>query len=239
MVSGPHDEDPPAGREPAGPPNPGPAIPTNPTGGETKQAPHRPQPPTWDAGRTTPVARGFPGAPPPFGVGPQYPSRAQPGPRRPPPTFTAGPPHGPHGGPAYGAPGFGGPAGPYGSPAQHITYVPMPARRSRKRLWFAGLVVLVLTAAAVAILGFWTPGFFITRELDVAKVQDGVQHILTDPKDGYGISNVANIKCNNGQNPSATDGTTFRCDATIDGAKRQVALKVVDHDGTYQVSLPK
>ncbi|MUL78892.1 DUF4333 domain-containing protein [Mycolicibacterium sp. CBMA 226] len=178
----------------------------------------------------------------------------------PPPHEPAGGYHQQYGGSPQGAayqPAPGYPPGPSGYPAGYSpsTGYPQPqspatesttntfaftatkARPQRRRtaiLIGAGVVVLVI--AAVGITGFWKPGFFVTRQLNVSKVQEGVQHILTDPQAGYGISGVSNVICNGGQNPSGDEGTRFTCDLIVaGGAKHHVDVVVVDDHGTYQV----
>lgn len=72
----------------------------------------------------------------------------------------------------------------HGAPAEP-TAEPTPAKSKKKLLAIVG-GVLVLIIAVVAITGFWKPGFFWTRTLDVNSVQAGVLQILTDPSSGYG-----------------------------------------------------
>jgi len=108
-----------------------------------------------------------------------------------------------------------------------------PGRRRTALLIGAGVAVIAI--AAVGVAGFWKPGFFVTRQLNIAKVQEGVQHILTDPQAGYGISGVSGLSCNNGQNPSANQGDKFTCEMLIDGTKRHVEVTVTDDHGSYQV----
>ena len=110
---------------------------------------------------------------------------------------------------------------------------PAPSRRRTGLLIGAGIAVVA--AAAIGATGFWKPGFFITRQLNVTKVQEGVQRILTDPNAGYGITGVSGVTCNNGQNPSGDQGTKFTCDLTVNGAKHHVEVTVTDNKGTYQV----
>ena len=67
----------------------------------------------------------------------------------------------------------------------------------------------------------------------------GVQQILTDETNGYGAKNVKDVKCNNGQNPTVKKGSSFDCDVSIDGTKRQVTVTFQDNKGTYEVGRPK
>ena len=101
-----------------------------------------------------------------------------------------------------------------------------------------GLLV-VLVVAVVAVTGFWKPGFFVTTKLDIGAAQKGVQQILTDEANGYGAKNVKDVKCNDGQNPKVQKGSTFDCEVSIDGTKRQVTVTFQDDNGTYEVGRPK
>jgi hypothetical protein len=102
---------------------------------------------------------------------------------------------------------------------------------SKLPLILGGVVVLVL--AAVAVLGFVAPGFFVTKVFDAAAVQDGVRRILTDD---YGIAAVTSVTC--GEGIQVDTGATFECDATIDGAPVKVPIKVTSDDGAYEVGRP-
>ncbi len=96
-----------------------------------------------------------------------------------------------------------------------------------------------IVAAAVLVLGFWAPGWFVTTKLDVNKAQEGVQHILSDETNGYGAKNVKDVTCNHGENPTVKKGRSFDCNVSIDGAKRQVTVTFQDNKGTYEVGRPK
>lgn len=96
------------------------------------------------------------------------------------------------------------------------------------------LVVAAVVLGAVALLGVGGG-----KVLDVAKVQSGVLRILSDPASGYGANNVTNVSCNNGRDPNATKGTTFTCNLTVNGARRQVTVVVSDDNGTYEVGRPR
>jgi hypothetical protein len=113
---------------------------------------------------------------------------------------------------------------------------------SKKSLALVGGIVGLLAAiivAAVLVMGFWKPGFFVTTKLDINSAQSGVQQILTDESNGYGAKNVKDVKCNDGQNPEVKQGGTFDCEVSIDGTKRQVTVTFQDDDGTYEVGRPK
>jgi hypothetical protein len=100
-------------------------------------------------------------------------------------------------------------------------------------------VFLLIVIAAVGVLGFVTPGWFVTTKLDVNAAQTGVQQILTDESNGYGAKNVKDVKCNDGNSPTVKKGDTFNCEVSIDGTKRQVTVTFQDDKGTYEVGRPK
>lgn len=179
----------------------------------------------------------------------------------PPSPESAGGYHQQYGGYPQGAgyqPASGYPAGPSGYPGGYqpspgypqpqqsaaaepatssFDFTPTTATRSgrRRTALLIGAAVAAVAIAAVGITGFWKPGFFVTRQLNIAKVQEGVQHILTDPNTGYGISGVSGVSCNDGHNPSGDQGTRFRCSLSVNGAQHSVEVTVVDDHGTYQV----
>ena len=135
---------------------------------------------------------------------------------------------------------YGQQPGQYG---QYPQYTAPGAEEGKKRsLAVVGSVIGLLAAlivAAVLVLGFWKPGFFVTTKLDVNAAQTGVQQILTDEANGYGAKNVKDVKCNNGQSPTVKRGDTFNCEVSIDGTKRQVTVTFQDDNGTYEVGRPK
>jgi hypothetical protein len=88
-------------------------------------------------------------------------------------------------------------------------------------------------------LGVGQLGMFGGKQLDVTKVQAGVQQILTDPVYGYGAHTVTDVSCNDGHNPSAEKGDTFTCAVTVDGTSRRVTVAVEDDNGTYSVDRPR
>lgn len=203
--------------------------------------------PTQGYGQADPTqAYGQPGAvpagPPPGYPAPQY--GQQPYGQQPygQPGFPQTQPYGqpaPYGQPQYGQPGqYGVPT--YGQAGQ---YGPPPtgdgADGSKTALITVLGVVGAIIVAALLILGFWKPGFFVSTELDVTKAQQGVQQILTDETSGYGAKNVSDVVCNDGKNPQVRKGDTFTCDVSIDGTKRQVTVTFQDNDGTYEVGRPR
>lgn len=151
---------------------------------------------------------------------------------------------GQYGQPQYGQPQYGQPPGaPYGQqPGQYPQYQQRGEEGSKRSLAVIGGVIGLLAAIVVAVvlvMGFWKPGFFVTKKLDIDAAQTGVQRILTDEANGYGAKNVKNVKCNDGENPTVEQGATFNCEVSIDGTKRQVTVTFQDDDGTYEVGRPK
>ncbi|QZT65215.1 DUF4333 domain-containing protein [Mycolicibacterium austroafricanum] len=140
-------------------------------------------------------------------------------------------------------PGQPGQYGQYpGAPGAPGYPAPGSEEKSKRSLAVIGGVVGVLAAvviAAVLVLGFWKPGFFVTTKLDVNAAQNGVKQILTDETNGYGATNVNDVKCNNGVSPTVKKGDTFNCEVSIDGTKRQVTVTFQDDNGTYEVGRPK
>ena len=153
----------------------------------------------------------------------------QPGPYGPPPQYGQYPQQ-----PGYPPPGQPGQYAPYGQPGMEEA-AKKSTRATAAILGSLGAVLL----AALLILGFWKPGFFVTTTLDVNKAQQGVQQILTDEAGGYGAKNVNDVRCNNGQNPTVRKGDTFNCEVSIDGTKRQVTVTFQYDKGTYEVGRPK
>ncbi|BBZ15177.1 DUF4333 domain-containing protein [Mycobacterium branderi] len=130
-----------------------------------------------------------------------------------------------------GAPQFGDAFGPGGAPKR--------SKRSKGRIAAVAGALLLIVVVAAAVVGFFMRDYFFTKKLDISKAQDGVQQILTDQTNGYGVKNVQGVKCNNGQNPTVKKGDTFNCEVTIDGTKRQVTVTFHDDKGAYEVGRPK
>jgi hypothetical protein len=93
----------------------------------------------------------------------------------------------------------------------------------------AGVVVI----AVVGVLGFVTPGFFVTRVFDSAAVEQGVARVLTQD---FGISGVGEVSC--GEAIPVKADSSFDCDATIDGQKVRVPVHVTSNEGNYEVGRP-
>jgi hypothetical protein len=82
------------------------------------------------------------------------------------------------------------------------------------------------------VLGFVSPGFFNTRILDPAAVQAGVQQVLTQD---YGLE-VQAVTCADGV--EVQEGTTFDCQATVDGEALTVPIRITSSEGNYEVGRP-
>ena len=115
-------------------------------------------------------------------------------------------------------------------------YPPRPHRKTAQQRGRQRLLVAVVTALVVVIvlvLGFFTPGWFVTRVFDSAAVQTGVAKILAND---YATDGVADVRCP--QDVRVTSGATFTCDATIDGDPVTIPVTVTDDRGGYQVGRP-
>jgi hypothetical protein len=112
---------------------------------------------------------------------------------------------------------------------------PLPDTQKRSggsKLPWIIVAVVVVVLAAVGVLGFVTPGFFVTKVFDATAVQQGVTKILND---NYQV-NASAVSCP--ANVKVTSGATFQCDATIDGAQKKVPITVTSGSGDYQVGRP-
>jgi hypothetical protein len=99
--------------------------------------------------------------------------------------------------------------------------------------------VAVLIGATILLANVSSMGITGGTVLDVTKVQNGVLQTLSDPASGYGANTVTDVSCNGGRNPRAAKGTTFVCDAIVNGAQRHVSVFVSDDKGTYEIDRPR
>jgi hypothetical protein len=115
------------------------------------------------------------------------------------------------------------------------------ADRSSHVPWLLGGAggLALLVGIAVLVINIPKLGTTGGTVLDVTKVQAAVLQTLSDPASGYGANSVTGVSCNNGRNPGAAKGTTFTCDATVNGAQRYVTVIVSDDNGTYEVDGPR
>lgn len=114
--------------------------------------------------------------------------------------------------------------------------MPSPPKSLAIYRWCVGALV-AFVGSALLITGFVLPGFWVTKKLDVANVQAGVQRVLSDPS-GYGAKDVGDVACNDGQNPTIAKGSTFTCEATIDRVKQLFVVTFTDDAGNYTVGRP-
>lgn len=128
-------------------------------------------------------------------------------------------------------PGYQQPGGGFGP--DFGGFEQQPAPKSTGLIWTIVVVVVVLVAAA-AILGFVWPGWFNTKVLDQASVQDGVKNIVQNT---YKSGNVSSVSCPPGQQVKA--GNSFDCTITVDGQQKTVHVTVKDASGQYEVGQPK
>jgi hypothetical protein len=133
-------------------------------------------------------------------------------------------------------PGQYGYPGPYGAKPADAAGAP---NQSKRWLLITGGVLLGVIVALALVLGLWGFGAFNRQVLDVNKAQEAVKRVITDPTAGYGVDNVTDVNCNNGDNPSAKKGDTFTCQVTVDGKKRHVTAVFIDDNGTYEVDRPR
>jgi Domain of unknown function (DUF4333) len=126
--------------------------------------------------------------------------------------------------------------GPYGAKPAEAAGAP---NQSKRWLLITGGVLVGAIVALALVLGLWQFGAFNSQVLDVNKAQEAVKRVITDPTAGYGVDNVTDVNCNNGDNPSADKGDTFTCQVTVDGKKRHVTAVFIDDNGTYEVDRPR
>jgi hypothetical protein len=135
---------------------------------------------------------------------------------------------------------FGQATGQFGEPAPYTP--PGADKESKRSLIILSAVIGVLAViivAVVLVMGFWKPGFFWTTKLDMTKAQQGVQQVLTDKSTGYGLEDVHDVKCNDGQNKAVKKGDTFSCTVTVGSNHRTLTATFTDDTGTYEVGKPQ
>ncbi len=75
--------------------------------------------------------------------------------------------------------------------------------------------------------------------LKVGKVEDDVTAVLIDPVDGYGVTGLSEIRCNDGDDPVVSAGAEFRCEVVVDDKTQSVLAVFQDDAGTYAVDRPR
>ncbi|MGH3566639.1 MAG: DUF4333 domain-containing protein [Pseudonocardia sp.] len=118
-------------------------------------------------------------------------------------------------------------------PGQGYPRAPYPAAGKKKPAlpWIIGALVVVL--GLVAVLGFVTPAFLVSRVFDRAALQQGVQQMLTE---NYGIAGVESVTCEAGVEVVA--GESFECAAVVEGEDVTVPIRITSADGDYEVGRP-
>ncbi|MGH3611212.1 MAG: DUF4333 domain-containing protein [Pseudonocardia sp.] len=117
-------------------------------------------------------------------------------------------------------------------PGQGYPGAPDPAARNKSALpWIIGAMVVVL--GLVAVLGFVTPAFLVSRVFDQAALQQGVQQVLIE---SYGIAGVESVTCEAGV--EVTAGESFECAAVVEGEDVTVPIRITSATGDYEVGRP-
>lgn len=175
-----------------------------------------------------PPAGGFPHwgqQPPPPNTGmppsgPGFPPQAGFTPQPPPPQYGHAPQHQP----AYPPPSA--PVPPQGG------FGPPPRKKRRVLPWLLGGAGVVVVAA-VLVLGFVAPGWFVRTVFDASSVEKGVEQTL---KGSYRLSGVGPVVCPSGQPVEV--GSHFDCQVRIGGETKTVTVTVKTDEGVYEVGHP-
>jgi Domain of unknown function (DUF4333)/Protein of unknown function (DUF2510) len=138
-------------------------------------------------------------------------------------------------------------AGQYSQPTPGQWVPPSPATPAvPAKAGGSGLKVVLIVAAVIAVIGgavaaLWMSGVFTreTKKLAIAEVQTEVQQVLLDRVTGYTSSDIKDVTCNNGQDPTVKQGGSFTCNVTDRGKQRQLTVTFTDGNGTYEVGLPQ
>lgn len=113
---------------------------------------------------------------------------------------------------------------------------PKPPRRALLFGVVAAVAVGVAVAIGAVLAGTNTSS---TAVLDVTAAQRGVEQVLLDPVDGYGLTSVGSVVCNDGVNPNVSQGTGFECAVLVEGVQRRVNVVFQDDQATYAVDRPR
>lgn len=120
-----------------------------------------------------------------------------------------------------------------GGYGQYPAFEPDEPKKSKVWLWVS-LAVVAVAIAAVAVLGFWKPGFFVNQTFDAASVEEGVVQILG--KD----MQLDNVQCPEGE--KVEKDHTFSCTATVNGEQKKIPITVTDAEAdppVYRVNGPE
>lgn len=131
----------------------------------------------------------------------------------------------------FTAPAWGSAPAPTVGPA---TPAEPPASKKRVSpwLWLSAGAAVILVAAVVAVLGFWKPGFFVSRVYDVPALQNGVLTVL---RNDYRIAAEA-VACP--PEVPVTTGLRFSCNALVEGRQQPIEVRVLDAGGRFEVVQP-
>ena len=210
----------PAPSAPPPPPVPAPAAPSGfppPPGQQAPSVPSGPQPPGFAAQPSS-----NPGVN--IGAAPIPPTPQQ-----------APPPAPPPGAGQYPQP----PPGQWAPPSPQAPAVAAKGGRSGGKVFLTVAAVLAVIVGVGVVL--WVSGVLNreTKKLAVADVQTQVRHILVDRVTGYTSSDIKEVTCNNGQDPTVKQGGSFTCNVTDRGKQHQLTVTFTDGSGTYEVGLPQ
>ena len=116
---------------------------------------------------------------------------------------------------------------------------PKTSGSKNKPFIIAGALIAVIIVVAIAIVVVSKTVNQDVKKVAVANVQTEVQQILVDRVTGYDSSDIKDVKCNNGQDPTVKKGGSFACDVTVRGKQHKVTVTFQDASGTYEVGLPQ
>jgi len=116
---------------------------------------------------------------------------------------------------------------------------PKSSGSNKKPFIIAGVLIAVIIVGAIAIVVISKTVNQDIKKVAVAGVQTEVQQILGDRTTGYSSDDIKDVKCNNGQDPTAKKGQSFSCDVTVRGKPHQLTVTFMDDAGTYEVGLPQ
>jgi hypothetical protein len=155
----------------------------------------------------------------------------------PPPPHRVSPPPAPNPNPSKAAPRL--PVRPTSRPVQPSPPpVAVPPNQSRRAL-LLGVGIAAAVGAAVAIGAVLAATKNPAVVLDVTDAQLGVELVLRDQVDGYGLSDIGPVLCNDGRNPAVEEGAGFECTVSVEGVQRRVNAVFQDDQATYAVDRPR
>jgi Domain of unknown function (DUF4333) len=136
---------------------------------------------------------------------------------------------------------YGQPPGQVRQPSPPPVLPSKPKSRGSKNKPFiiAGALIAVIIVGAIAIVVISKTVNQDIKKIAVAGVQTEIPQILADRTTGYNSDDIKDVKCNNGQDPTAKKGQDFTCDVTVRGKPHKLTVTFVDGDGTYEVGLPQ